>query len=88
MDRDRYGVHLGLLPRGDIGFCLYLYLFYYVYMFNSLGICAQVLCHVGFVQTCSIPIVYVYKFCILTCLTSIWPLPTYSIPIGYIHEWP
>ena len=32
-----------LLPRGDLGLYLYLYLFYCAYMFNSLGICALIL---------------------------------------------
>ena len=33
-------VLMRLLPKGDLGLYLYPYLFYYPYMFNSLGICA------------------------------------------------
>ena len=33
-------IPMRLLPRGDLGLYLYLYLFYCAYIFNSLGICA------------------------------------------------
>ena len=54
-----------LLPQGNLGLYLYLYLFHYACIFNSLVICAQVLYDV---LVCSIPIGYVHKFCILTLL--------------------
>ena len=37
---------------------------------------------------CSIPSGYVHKFCVLTCLTSMWPMPTFSILGRCVHEWP
>ena len=35
-------LHVRLLPQGDLGLYLYLYLFHCACMFNSIGICAQV----------------------------------------------
>ena len=54
-----------LLPRGDHGLYLYLYLFHYACIFNSLGICAQILYDM---PACSIHGGYVHKFCLLTLL--------------------
>ena len=54
-----------LLLQGDLGLCFYLYLFHYAYIFNSLGICAQVLYDV---PICSFPGGYVHKSYTLTLL--------------------
>ena len=35
--------------------------------------------------TCSILEGYVHKFCVLTCLTGMWPMSACSIPCGYVH---
>ena len=78
-----------LLPRGDLGLYLYLYLFYRAYMFNSYKICARILIcmicglclHIRFLQDlCTI---YVF---FLSDLYGLWLVPAYSIPIGYVHN--
>ena len=38
--------------------------------------------------TCLIPEGYVHRFCVVTCLTGVWPVLAYSIPMGYVHKWP
>ena len=51
-----------LLPKGDLGFYLYLYLFCCDCIFNSLKICAQILACIRSVPACSILGGCVHKF--------------------------
>jgi len=62
-----------LLPQGDLGLYLYLYLFYCAYIFNSLKIYAQILACIGSVLAYSIPKGYVHKLCIFL-FWFIWDL--------------
>ena len=54
-----------LLPQGDNGLYLYIYIFYCACIFNSFEICAQIQACIGSVPVYSIPLGYMHKFCIL-----------------------
>ena len=76
-------VRVRLLPRGDLGLYLYLYLFYDDYMFNSCRIYARILYDV---PACSTLEGYVHKFRVLP-FWLVWGfMPTCSILVGYMHK--
>ena len=86
-----YGVHLGLLPQTSPGglclwvilvFCLWLYLFYLFKALASGYFCLYLFhcaCIFNSFGTCA-QVLY------SSFLTCIGPVPTYSIPLGYMHK--